>query len=134
MKFSKEKPPVYEACHEKFGVSWSNGIIFTYGDTIHCKFKLHPQKIAHESVHVKQQLEYGVEKWWERYLIDEQFRLEQELQAYGAETIWIQKNVRDFKDQVRRIEDIVKDLSSFTYGNIISAEEARQLLLKKKIV
>ena len=33
MKFSKEKPVVYNRCKEAFGIDWDEGIIITYGDT-----------------------------------------------------------------------------------------------------
>lgn len=129
-QISNKKPAVYQQCQERFGVNWNKGIIITYGDTIYCKFKVHPQKIAHETVHIKQQSEYGVEAWWVRYFEDIRFRLDQEAEAYAAEVIWIQKNVKNFRDMAKRIDDLSVDLSSFTYGNIISKEKALKLILK----
>jgi len=125
---SKEKPPVFQACVDKFGISWNGGVIFTYGDTIHCKFRVGPQKIAHEKVHIKQQFAYGVEAWWDRYLADEQFRLEQELEAYKAEISWVYTKCRYIGLRARIFDAIVADLSSFMYGKIVTPEEARKLL------
>jgi len=128
MKTSKEKPPIYERCHKQFGVNWKEGVIFTYGDTIHCKYKIPKQKIAHEKVHIRQQLAYGVEEWWNRYFTDEDFRLEQEIEAYKEEIKWIRKNIKGLFDMRKRIGKIVKDLSSSMYGNITTKEEVIKLL------
>lgn len=95
MKQSKEKPPVYDRCVEQFGVDWRKGVIITYGDTIHCRWKIKEPKLTHEKTHIQQQLEYGVEEWWNRYFIDEKFRLDQELEAYLNEIEWIKKHIWD---------------------------------------
>ena len=127
MKLSKEKPPIYEACAKKFGVNWKRGIIFTYGDTVHCRNTPSDQKLAHEQIHVNQQLSYGVKEWWSRYLEDVEFRLSQEVEAYRAEYKWIKKNVKSYL-QREKINQIVSDLSGYIYGNIVSSEEARNLI------
>lgn len=38
--------------------------------------------IAHEETHCKQQAEFGWLKWWAKYLLSREFRLEMELEAY----------------------------------------------------
>jgi hypothetical protein len=128
VKFSKQKPPVYERCEEMFGVKWKKGIIMTYGNTIHCKYRLKEPKITHESIHVRQQLETGVEEWWDRYFEDEQFRLDQEVEAYKAEIKWIRHNVKGMDLKSRMIEKIVDDISSEIYGSIVTKKEALELL------
>lgn len=106
MIFSKQIPPVYEKCHEQFGVNWSKGVIITYGDTIYCKYDLTPDKIAHESVHVKQQSKMDKDVWWDRYFSDSKFRLQQELEAYRAEANFIRRTVGDRNDRARLFRDI----------------------------
>ncbi len=128
MEFSKEKPPIYEQCAEQFGVKWKDRVIFTYGDTIHCKVKVKPQKIAHEKTHIKQQLEYGVEEWWRMYFFDSNFRLEQEVEAYKEEILWIRENIWNMKDRKARIEKVTRDLCSPMYGNIVNYKKAFKLL------
>jgi hypothetical protein len=125
---SREKPPVYQACVDKFGVNWNRGIIFTYGDTIHCKYKVPEQKIAHELIHVVQQTRFGAVAWWEKYLEDVGFRLSQEIEAYSAEIIWINDNIRDLNIKRERFDKIVADLSGYIYGHMVSPEKAKQLL------
>ena len=128
MKLSKEKPPIYQKCVDKFGIDWEKGIIFTYGDTIHCKYDLTPDKIVHEKTHIKQQEEYGRDKWWDRYFEDVEFRLSQEIEAYKNEANFIKKNIKDRNSQFKLIHGIAKDLSSSIYGNIITYSEALKLV------
>jgi len=126
--FSKEKPPIYEQCAKKFGVRWKDRIIFTYGNTIYCKNKVSQQKIAHETTHIKQQQEYGIKEWWDRYFIDIDFRIEQEVKAYLNEISWIRENVRGMKNKEEKIEKVTRDLCSPIYGSVVTYEEAIKLL------
>ena len=81
-------PNIYEKAQRQFGVDFYKGVVFTYGDTIHVwNGKLSDDLLVHELTHVKQQLTYpgGKEGWWERYFRDEQFRFDQEIEAYRAQ-------------------------------------------------
>jgi len=127
MKFSREKPPIYADCAAKFSVSWKH-TIFTYGDTIHSKHKISPAKIAHEQVHISQQLAYGVSEWWQRYLNDDSFRLSQEVEAYTAEIAWIRANVRDYKLKTLKLNTILMDICGAMYGYLVTPESAKLLL------
>jgi len=124
-----EKPPIYPLLEQHFDISWDDGIIITYGENVYCKNVLLPAKVVHESVHVDQQLAYGIQKWWNRYIADEQFRLSQELEAYSAEVAWIKKNVKDRNEKFRMIRQICFDLSSPIYGRIISYKECHEKFL-----
>lgn len=126
--FSKEKPPVYDECVRRFGVNWKRGVIFTYGNTIHCRYKISVQKIAHEIIHIEQQNEMGVNQWWQKYFDDVEFRLSQELEAYQNEVEWVNSNIHNPKLKQKTLNEIVFDLSGPMYGNIISADEAKRLL------
>lgn len=126
--FSKEKPPVYDECVKRFGVNWKRGVIFTYGNTIHCRYTISEQKIAHELTHVTQQKIIGTETWWQRYFNDVDFRLSQELEAYENEVRWVRSNIINRRLQQQTLEEIVFDLSGSMYGNIITREEAKKLL------
>jgi len=87
-KISTSPPPVYERAVKEFGVDFYGhpiSTIFTYGDTIHvASGYLQKDVLAHELTHVEQQTTYpgGAAAWWERYFIDEDFRLQQEIEAY----------------------------------------------------
>jgi len=127
--YSTQKPPIYQKCVDAFGVDWEDGVIFTYGETIYCKHNpIHPSKQVHEGVHVLQQREYGKDPWWDRYLEDIDFRLQQEKEAYLVESEWAHKNIKDRNERVRFIIRNARTLSSSMYGNIISYSEAFKLL------
>jgi len=127
MRISNEYPPatIYDVCVKKFGVSFKDGTVFTYGDTI---FSYYPitdgSLIAHEKTHIKQQKKIGVSEWWKRYLEDPQFRLKQELEAYTNQYQWAKKNVKSREDVFRLLVKISRDLGGPMYGNIITPKEA----------
>lgn len=126
MKFSDEKPQVYDRCHELFGVKWDEGIIFTYGDTIHCKFPVSPELLAHEAIHIEQQTTMGKELWWDKYFEDKAFRLSQEVEAYRVQMWFIDEN---YARPLRRkkYRKIFKDMARM-YGNMCTEDEAKELL------
>lgn len=115
-------PPNLQKLIDIFGINYNKGIIVTYGDTIYCKYQLSPNKIAHESIHIKQQGN-DPEAWWNKYYIDKQFRLTQELEAYKAE-LPIIKQVKDRNLRYKIIDKNARDLSSSMYGNIITYSQA----------
>ena len=127
MKFSTEKPPNWSEIIAQFPVKWENGVIVTYGDTIHCHVDIGPQKTAHESVHVSRQTSMGVDKWWEEYFENSAFRLEEEVLAYKEEVKWVRKVYKDRNVRFKVISQICKDLSSPMYGKIISYSDAWKL-------
>jgi len=69
--------------------------IFCYGAEIYNPFnvKITPDREVHEKVHSKQQGK-NPEEWWNRYLQDKSFRLEEEVAAYGTQLVFAQKYVR----------------------------------------
>ena len=96
---------------------------------IYCKYEISEQKRIHENVHMRQQLRMGVKEWWNKYLEDIDFRREQELEAYKKEVDWVMKRYKGFKHRMDIFERIVQDISSSIYGNMITEEKARELLL-----
>lgn len=127
LKISDEKPLNYDRIAEAFGDRWDSGLIVTYGDTAHVKggVGLTKDLIVHEKVHVKQQTEYGVDAWWERYFTDKEFRLQQEKEAYGAQIRCIRDSVSNPKKQRARMENIVSSMVD-AYGEMITREDAVQ--------
>lgn len=125
-KISHDKPPIYAKCHEAFGVNWDDGIVITYGDTVYCKFELSTDLIVHERVHVIQQKEIGVEAWWDRYLADVKFRLQQEVEAYREQIKFIKKVVKDRNLAFKICHKIWQDMERM-YGGMCDYREARRL-------
>lgn len=129
MKFSNEKPPIYDRLHEKFGVEFKNGIAIAYGDTVHCVNNLTTDMEVHEKVHFVQQAKVGLQEWWNKYIDDPGFRLAQELEAYRAQYKYLigyaPKNYT-----YGRLQEIAKDLSGPMYGSMMSFEEAKQAIIQ----
>lgn len=130
IKFSKEIPEVYKELHSKFGVEWKDGIIICYGNTIYCNQDVSPDKIVHETVHVKQQDKIGTEEWWRMYLDIPSFRLEQEVEAYRAEYQFVKRNIKNREAVFHFLKRMAKHLSSENYGGIITTDEAIELISK----
>ena len=129
IKFSIEKPPVYEKCREIFGADWDKGTVFTYGGTVHSKFPLTEDLKAHEATHVRQQLAMGKELWWERYLTDPEFRLSREVEAYRNQATYAQKHYdRSHRRALKK--HIIKSMAGL-YGSMCTAEEAEKLVYGK---
>jgi len=116
-----EKPPNWSILEDKFGVKWGN-VVVTYGNKVYSSSKITPDLVVHESIHVKQQ--GAIPTWWEQYLEDPTFRLEQELEAYKEQVKWGKKNIKDRNKQFRFVSKLAQDLSGSMYGNCIGFNEA----------
>lgn len=130
VKFSEEKPPVYDQCVELFGISWNN-TVFAYGDTIHCKSidKLTDHLIEHEMVHLKQQ-GGNPQVWWERYFVEGNFRLEQEIQAYQREYRYLRGKSFNKEELHKLVRMWAINLSGGFYGDLTTYKEAYNLITK----
>ena len=130
MKILYEYPPNIDKIREVFPLH--KGVIFTYGDTIYNpdKGKITSELIKHEETHEKQQGN-NIDEWWNKYLNDKKFRLEQEIEAYRNQYKYILEN---YNRQMRKLllKDIAKHLSSAMYGYLISEEDATEII--KKVV
>jgi len=132
MQINTQQPPehIYKPCKEKFGIDFDRGTIFTVGEDIHIKNpdKLSQDLLAHELVHIIQQQEIGADNWWERYLEDDAFRLEQEIEAYGEQYRYAQEK---YNRQQRRLllKEMSENLSGKMYGNLLSKEQAKELIM-----
>lgn len=119
-------PPNWLEIVERFPIvkEHSMNVVFTYAPHIYIPggMEITPDVWMHENVHLKQQEELGVRVWWECYLKDDQFRLDQELEAYGLQLAMF--NGAPGKVREYHKDRLAMDLSSAMYGNIISFGEA----------
>lgn len=132
MKLSKEYPPNYEELEKVFDLSGKTAA-FCYGDTIYNPFgrTIADYSIAHEKVHSKQQGK-DPEAWWRAYIDDVEFRLKQEIEAYGAELKFIRKHYSLIKaDQA--LHSFSTSLSGPVYGRPCSYAEAKKYIYKQSI-
>ncbi len=92
-------PPNYEELVKVFGegANWYKGTVFTYAKTIFCKDPIPDHVLAHECIHIRQQMEIGVKEWWKRYIKDVGFRLEQEIEAYRTEYKYVVDHLEKHK-------------------------------------
>lgn len=120
-----ELPPNWAAVVAKFPVvaEQQDRVVFTYAPYIYVPGgqELPPDLYVHESIHLKQQGD-APEVWWDRYLADADFRLEQELEAYGAQlAMFNNAGNRRFEYEKNRL---ATDVSSALYGNMVSYGDA----------
>lgn len=128
MKIKTKYPPNINKIKEKFG-NIPNNLVFTYKNILYSPSGRNISKDlkVHEKVHIKQQGDNS-DSWWNKYLNDESFRLNQELEAYKKQYNFF-KNTCKIKSRIPQfLNKIASDLSGTIYGNIISFDEAKRLI------
>jgi hypothetical protein len=127
------KPPIYDEIVKRFpAVDWNNGIIITYDGFVYTKSAwLSDDLFVHEATHIAQQSEFpgGADKWWSKYFSDTDFRLSQEIEAYKNQWKYLKETVKDKNKLTRYRYQIVEDLSSAIYGNMISPGVAMRMFM-----
>lgn len=124
MQIVNSFPPNYLFIKLAFPLCEERKAVFCYGDTIYNPFmvEINDNLKIHESVHALQQNDKP-ELWWTKYINDSEFRLEQEVEAYGTQYAFIKQNSNTkLSDWVK--EQLAKALSSGLYGDVISYQEA----------
>lgn len=129
MKIVHDKPPIYERARAVFKFSPHAGILFAWGDTIYATngAGVSGDLMAHESIHeLQQEVAGGPAIWWDRYLVDPEWRLEQEIEAYGAQVRYMRVMQYNKKKFSQILDKITFDLSGPMYGSIIGYAEAQR--------
>lgn len=130
VEVKKGYPPNIKKIKEHLPIT--KDTVFTYGAVIYNPQgdKIEPDLMLHEHVHVAQQAEYGVEEWWAKYLEDPEFRLSQELPAFGAQYSFGRRcYLTKVSDQM--LDDFAARLSDGIYGQLIEYHKARTLIRHK---
>lgn len=128
-----EYPPNFDAVLKVFPEAQGRDVIFAYNRAIYNPHRvdISPSLIAHERVHLERQGSsvVEVEEWWHKYLTDVQFRFHEELLAHRAEYFHIASTA---SRPVRRrtVKEIAKRLSGPLYGNMISKDRAKNMILE----
>lgn len=127
MKVSNTYPPIYTRAAAAFPLSGSE--IFAYGDTIYNPggFQIPPWLIAHEEVHQEQQ-QGAPAMWWDKYLVDEQFRFDMEFDAHLVEYKTYCKYNADRNKRARYRQTVARKLAAPLYGSLISVNDALRRL------
>lgn len=116
--------PFLEEYKKQFDIS--DRTIFAFGTDIFTNYKLTPDLLVHEQVHLEQQLRHpdGELSWVYDFLYDPVFRLEQEVEAYRKQL----KSIKDRNHRARIHHESAKQLSSAMYGNICTFKDAYELI------
>ena len=126
-----EFPPIYNKLVSKFHIGGNRNVIFSWGYAIYNPYRITIPEclLYHEAVHGSRQVKHGIEKWWEDYIEDKDFRLVEEALAHTAEY----KSLigANSSRQVRRrtLVQVAKRLSGPLYGKMVSTKEAKKLIL-----
>lgn len=116
------KFPLYQEYSKYFTLN--EGTIFAYDNTIYTSNDLPDDYIEHEKVHLRQQNTIGCDNWVSLYMRSPDFRLKQEIEAYRYQLSCI----KDKNKRSKATKDFSKIISSEMYGNMITEEEAIELL------
>lgn len=128
----QDRPPNFEAIHAVFPGAAGEGVVFAYGDKIYnpSGVTLPPELMAHELAHCERQNEMGLDAWWDRYLVDGDFRYEEELIAHIAEfkSIMSRYNYQEHaisRVRERALDHVAKKLAAPLYGRMVTIHQAR---------
>lgn len=132
MHIIKSFPPNFKAIATRFPVKGKPGILYAYGNTLYnpSGVPVEPWIKAHEAIHMSRQEAYGVDRWWNDYINNDQMRLYEELLAHRAEYLsyeeWFPNNPKRLAKYLETV--LVPRLSSPLYGSLISPANARRLI------
>lgn len=131
MRVVHEHPPIFDAIKAVMPIT--HDTIYAYGEALYVPSgKEVPQDILlHEEVHARQQtgILTSPDLWWQRYLIDPAFRLEQELEAYAVQFFHVK---RAYSNSAAKecLFELASNLSTM-YNLNISVSEAESLIRKR---
>lgn len=133
MKIIVAYPPMFEKIAAAFPQARNPGVVFSWGDWLYNPSgdEIQPQIKAHEAVHGQRQgeTEEKIRAWWDAYIGDPAFRLEEELLAHRAEFRAVKGWEKDRRDRARELDAIARRLSSPLYGRLLTYNQARRFIV-----
>ena len=133
MKFSHDKPPMLDLILQRGMEPDLNRTCYTFGDVLYIPEKIQPEQlppefIAHEETHTKQQGN-DPQKWWNRYLLDQYFRIEQEAEACAVQYLFFKHRVNhDRNAGARFLFQLAGQLAGPTYGRVVNQVAAQRMI------
>lgn len=124
MQVRNEYPPNYEQIRLKFKAFPNT--VYCFGETIYNPdgIEVPEDIIYHEWVHSEQQKVFGTpELWWAKYIVDAEFRTEQEVEAYAKQFQWIRKHTNSNIAKLA-LEEMSVNLSSPMYKTGLTYQQA----------
>lgn len=136
MKILIEKPPVFDKVKELYGISEADMMqtLFAWGDAIYNPGDIRVDKylMVHEAAHSFYQEEKGgADVWWDLYLLDVDYRADQEAKAYGFQYMAYCEDCGDRNKRSWYLDEISKHLSSDLYNLGITKAEAKKAILNR---
>jgi hypothetical protein len=127
-----ERPPIYDALR-RAGMNFNEKYtIFTYGDAIYnpAGLTLLAETIAHEEHHMKQQreIEGGPDAWWDRFIRDAMWRIQQEAQAYKVQYDFVCKSKKSTTGRLHKLVAYAGILGGSAYGNVVTPQAALKII------
>lgn len=129
MRIVNGYPPNWEKIKATFPIEENPHVLITYGEEIFNPFNfpdIRPDLHFHESVHSWQQGR-DPEGWWDKYIANVDFRVSQEIEAYGQQLRYI-KNEKGEQKSALALASFSKFVSGPIYGNAITRKEAMRRL------
>ena len=133
MKIIHDVPPMFDRIYAAFPEAANPGVMFTWGQTLYVPHggSVSRALMAHEEIHAERQgkTESDIIDWWNRYLVDVGFRLDEELPAHQAEYRAYCKRHGNRTEQGKYLHFVAGRLASPLYGSIVSLAEAKKMVL-----
>jgi hypothetical protein len=105
LKIEIANPPMFDKIVAAFPKASEPGVIFAWGTSIYnpSDIVIPPALLAHEEAHGRRQTFNAgtifqanqIERWWEQYIIDPEFRYREELPAHAAELLVLKRTIND---------------------------------------
>lgn len=131
MRILVAHPPMFERINAVFPSASNPGVIFTWGSVIFNPSggKVTRELVAHEEIHAERQgtTESDIIDWWNRYLVDPGFRLDEELPAHQAEYRAYCR--RHGSGREKYLAHVASRLSGPLYGGLVNLREAKNLVM-----
>lgn len=128
MEVKQTFPPNYDKIKKEFPNCEKQKAVFCYGNVVYNPFGANMTRDleVHEAAHSKQQGK-DPETWWDKYINDTEFRLLQEIEAYGVQYYFL-KTFLPEKITRELLDRISSALSGELYGNLITKPKAESLI------
>jgi hypothetical protein len=130
MKIEIAYPPNIDAIDRVFHIK-GKSILYAYGDRIYNPMGVYiePKLMAHEQEHGRRQQD-DIEEWWEVYIRNERFRLQEEIVAHQAEYHYMLAQAANRYERRSALNITAKRLAAPLYGRLITVKEAKKVLKK----
>jgi len=143
MKVVRGRPPLFDLIDQMFNIR-GKPVLISWGRIIYVptgNLDISPALMVHEQTHGDRQLFYcdpgagirlrneeRIELWWQRYIVDIDFRRDEEVLAHQAEYRHLCDHAGGRNQRRRHLSILATKLSSPLYGPMMNKAAARKVL------